>query len=300
MATYSTMISDSKMAYAVLQKCVELHHKAYMIRTVGLAQVFPNIDSEWDNIAKILKLGVSSKIAWTGASQTKDDKVPDETRVPHSVEINEAIIRIMKQKAEDFDITLSTSYEFFDETNEFKKAAATWESAVKLYLDIYSLAEELNLYRFMLAYFHRGDSSTERGPAQVMPFMTCDIPLSGEIFVPNLNWEGMESAFGDFYSDVINQPPLETLKAAPLSLTSDRTEVVGYKQDDPDNPGVKTIYTFSESGMIGVITALDSEGTYHTSGITYTSGSAGKLTLDIPESEAPASVTFELHSISAS
>ena len=303
MATFSFLVHESKLGYAIIKKCNDLHTKAYDIKTVGLAQYFSDISSQWDDVAKILGMGVSSKIAWTGTSMTKADTVPDDTRIPPNVEINTSTIRIMKQKADDLGVTLSSSYDFFDEANGFVEAMETWQAAAKLFLDIVSLAQELTMYKYVLAELHGGIEKLERSPGQLIPYMNCDVPLAeGATFVENLNWDGIEAAFGDFYQDVMNDPVMETLKTTPLDLESQRSQVQASKLDDPDNPGVKTIYTFSVSGgysLIGAVTAKDSDGVYWQTGITYTSSTAGKLTLDMAVGSAPATVDFDLHGLMA-
>jgi len=288
------------MAYATMLKCVDLHREADNLKAIGLAQYFPDISTQWDDISKVLKLAISSKIAWTGQSMTKSDNVPDDTRIPPNVEINQATIRIMKQKADDLSITLSSSHEFFDEDDGFIKAAETWAGAGKLFLDIISLAQELTMFKYMLAEFHNSNVSTERSPGQLIPFMNCDVPLAqGLIWAEKLNWEGIEAAFGDFYWDVMSQIAMETLSMTPIELEAQRFEQNVDKEDDPDNPGVKTIYPFSITGysLIGVVKALDSGGAYHQSGITYTSSTAGKLTLNMPVGDAPDTFDFELHGL---
>ncbi len=299
MATFGFYVNDSKLAYAVIRKCIDLHRKAHAVKINGLAQFFPDVEAQWDDIITVLQFAISSKIAWTGQSMTKADTVPDDTRIPPNVEINSATIRIMKQKADDLGITLSSSHEFYDENDYFQKAMETWSAAAKMYMDILSLAEELTMYRYILSELHRSQNTTQRSPGQLIPFMDCDIPLAdGSIWVENLNWEGIENGFGDTYWDIISEPAMETLKGTPISLDSQRETQNVAKQDDPDNPGTKTIYPFSISSagysLIGALKAVDSNGTYHQTGITYSSVTEGKLTLDIAVGDAPDTVTFEL------
>ena len=107
MAVFTINVHDSKLAYATLLKCVDLHRAAHSLKTIGLAQFFPDVADQWDDICRVLKFAVSSQIAWTGMSMTKSDSVPDDTRIPPAVEINAAIIRIMKQKAGDLEISVT-------------------------------------------------------------------------------------------------------------------------------------------------------------------------------------------------
>jgi len=135
----------------------------------------------------------------------------------------------------------------------------------------------------------------------LIPFMTCDVPLSeGKVWAERLNWNGIEDAFGEFYWNVMSLPAMETLAGTPLEWETEKFFPNVAKQDDPDNPGVNTIYPFSieDYSLIGVIKALDSNGEYRQGVITYSSATEGKLTLEqVAVGDAPDTVDFELHGL---
>lgn len=299
MGEFNFTVHDSKLFYAMVCQAAAVGLKIQDYKTNILGAYFPAISTEWGQIKKILQCGIQSKIAWSGMSMTKSDTVPDETRAPPEIAINENIIRLMKKKATDLSVTLSSDFEFFDESAQFAQAHATWSAACKAYLDIIGWSQEMALYKNSMGELESGNATVTRSGAQLMMFDQCDVPIAdGSKWYSAYNWEGLEAGFGStFYANLL----LETVDVILDGTIPDpdraKQEVVADKLDDPDNPGVKTIYNFAAMGgyaLAGVIYALDSDGDYHTTGVTYLSGTSGKLTINTPVGSAPATTTFKL------
>ncbi|MBI9092723.1 MAG: hypothetical protein JEZ12_26200 [Desulfobacterium sp.] len=299
MSTLIMQVHESKLAYALINKCLDLHREVDALKVYGLGNFFPNIGSQWNQVLDLLRLGVSSKIAWTGQSMTKGDTVPDDTRIPPNVEINEGMIRVLHAMAKSNGITLAEEHLFFDESDGFVQAMGTWTAAAKLYLDILVIAQEFTMYRYMLSEYYLSSESLARSPGQLVPFMGCAIPLaSGDKFPPALNWDGIVAACGDYYKTIMVTPALEVFATPPGGRNTETLKVDVMAMADPDSLETRTVYPYTSSKpIIGVVTAVDTDGTYHVANIVFDGDMALALTLEKPIGEAPALVTFTVHTM---
>jgi hypothetical protein len=299
MATFSFKLDRSKVVYAYLRQSYAVVEKIQTWKTEVIGEYFPNVATQWENIRKILDIGISKKIAVTGTSITKSDDTPDETRIPPTVEINSNIIRVMKNRATDLSVTLSGDYEFFDDTNNFQEAFATWSGACNAYLTILNMEIEISIYKYAINGMYRVGGEMDRGVGQMSVFDKCDVPLGDDanaIFVSVFNWDGIEEAFDEFYDDMYLEPAYEISSGTIQTYNIQHSSPTANKADDPDNPGTKTIYEFDASSgfnIIGLITAKDSDGDYHynTTEVYYTSATKAVVRLSVAVGSAPASVT---------
>ena len=267
MSEFAIEVNESKLGFAVLCKCLELHQIAAALRDVGLAEFFPNVATQFKDVCAVLRFGVSAKIAWTGQSMTKADSVPDDTRVPATVEINDALISLMYSAAVSKGITLSESYVFTAVDGEYIEASKTWSGAAKVYLDIMSLADEFTMFRAMLGDLYLGTVDVARSPGQVIPFANCPAPVSNmAVGFSIANWTGMKSIAGSYINNIMQLPALDVfaLSAGELSTSVSTVTVSG-----AIHPSDATLTIFDCSAGAAIIAVLEAEGS---NGVQYTSG----------------------------
>lgn len=296
MAEFATVSNESKLTYACIKQGVAVLEKIDMFRTVAIAELFPDQATQWDKIKKVLDLGISKKIAWTGMSMTKSDSTPDETRVPPQTEINTNTIRMMYAVATAESVTMNTTdYEFFDPDDNFKESAATWTQAVNAYLEILNLGTELGLYKIAGAEMEGGDAQVNRSPAQLLIFDAVEVPLVLGRNTEEWNPDGIEAGFGTFYEDFflksINQLIAGTIPTLDVLVDSDTAG----KAEHPTNPGW-TQYAFTAPAgysMVGILQGKDSDGNYRPTA-KYTSATEGYIEVQTLLENAPATLTAKL------
>lgn len=289
MAVFVCDVHETKFLYALIRQGHEAVRRAVDIRDTVLASLFPDVAAQWSDVCRVLRLGISSPVALTGMSMTKADTVPDDTRVPPSVEINAATVRIMYRLAGSLGVTLSAEYEFFDEERNFAQAAATWSAGCRTLLQVEALLREALLYSMAAADVDGGVELVERSPAQMAMFPDCEAPLAdGSRWVEAWSPVGIRSAFGPFY-DAFMYGPLETMMTTPLPvLLVSRVSVSAEAEDgDPEHPNTITAYPFSvpSGAVIGAIEAL--AGGVPVRQVVYYAASSGAVKLPVPLADAP-------------
>lgn len=293
MSIYTVSIGETKFFYALLRQGYEVLRRAMAVRDQALAFWFPNVAEEWGAVKRILSLGIASPIAWTGMSMTKSDTVPDDTRVPPAVEINGGTVRAMYALASAEGVTLAGDQEFYDEANMFAEAFVSWSSACRALMKIEDLLREATLYAMAAAQVEGAEGTLERSPAQIVMFDAAEVPLGdGGRWSEQWSVAGIEAGFGSFYQDFLLQPTEETFIGGLPDLSVERQEVVVAGIDDPDNPGVKTVYEFfAQNGfaLAGMIMAKGGDSYYRTP--EYLTASSGVVRVNLPVAEAPAELT---------
>ncbi len=301
MSILTLQVNESKMAYALICKCLDLHQEAWALKIYGLKQFFPNIETQCPQVFAALRFAVSSSITWTGQSMTKADTVPDDTRVPPNVEVNEALVRTMHVTALSLGVNMSDEYIFTDVAGDFMEALGTWAAAAKIYLDIIGIAEEFTMYKPILADMYLQDvGNIERSPGQLVPFMGCGVPIANNgLLVEKLNWDGIVAACGTYCMDIMVFPALDIFNAAPGTRTTQTIEVVVEAEADPDFLTTKTVYSYTTTApVIGVISAVGSNGVFYPV-VNMTGATSFSLCVALPIAEAPATMTIKIHTMEA-
>lgn len=304
MGVFSFTVHDTKFMYALLKQSYFLVKKIRDYKTAVLGEYFPQIDTRWADIKSILQCGVSSRIIWTGMSMTKSDTVPDDTRTAPAQDINANTVRLMYAKAQSLGLTLSSQFEFYDEQNRFHEALQTWDAACKTLIDIQGWLQELCLYQVMAAEVEGGISALERSPAQMIMFDQADIPLAdGGKWYGQFYWQGLRAGFGAFYWNLIYLTPEALTAISPPEIDTRTFVVTVAGVDDPENPGVKTIYTvevpdeeYSLAGLIVMEEVFEGTATYN---FTYVDADHGVQVVSLPVAEAPANLTFRILGVKA-
>ena len=295
MAEFATVSNESKMLYACIKQGVAILEKISVFRTVAIAELFPAQSTQWDKIKKVLALGVSNKIAWTGMSMTKSDNVPDETRVPPQVEVNTNTIRMMHAVAQAEGVTYSSNYVFFDPENNFVDSAATWTQAINAYLEIVNLGNELGLFKIAGAEMEGGTADINRSPAQLLIFNAVEIPLAnGNRNVPLFNGKGIEAGFGSFYEDFFLKSINQLIDMAVPELDAQIVETTAAKSTSITNANW-TMYEYTAPagyGLVGILRGEDSDGGYLTSAV-YDNASHGWLNKSTLPADAPATAAIK-------
>ncbi len=297
MSEFAIEVNESKLGFAVLCKCLDLHHIAVTLRDLGLAEFFPDVSIQFKDVCSVLRFGVSAKIAWTGQSMTKADSVPDDTRVPATVEINDALISLMYNAAVAKGITLSESYVFTAVDGEYIEASKTWSGAAKIYLDMMSLADELTMFKIVFGDLYLGTVDINRSPGQVIPFASCPLPLAHTAVGFSIaNWSGIKAAAGDYINNLMRLPALDVFALSPGELS---TSVSSITVSGVVHPSDATLTIFDCSAGGAIIAVMEAEGS---NGVQFASGtwlSGASVRVVVATASAPSSITFTVLTMAA-
>lgn len=281
MGTLALNVHSTKLLYATILKGLALWRQIRARRDM-LAGMLPSVSTQWDILQKVIMPCISRKVAIT-ASLSKADTVPDETRVPPSVEINPGVVRLMLGLATSLGLTLSANYEWNDEANNYRQAIENFATIANILIEIEQIAADLCMHRAYAADLY-DDQNELRTPGQLAFYTECDVPLADGIFVSQFNRFGMISGFGALYLGWMLLSIEDLVTGTPPTIQISQIDVTATPADDPENPGTYTLYHFAATAgwsLAGAVVAarpsLDAPVAFFSSGAEYTSGSAGYL-----------------------
>ena len=300
MGTLSLNVHSTKMLYATILKALYLWRQIRARRDM-LAGMLPAVATQWDLLQQVIAPCISRKVAIT-ASLSKSDTVPDETRVPPSIEINAGTVRLMYGLAVSLGLTLNTDdYAWFDEEDHFRGATQNFAAVAGICLEIEQFAADLCMHRAYAADLY-SDQDETRTPGQLTFYTECEAPLADGIFVSKFNRAGMIAGFDTLYLGWMLLSIEDLVTTAPPSIESGWLEVTATPEDDPDNPGVKTLYRFEATTgwyLAGAVIAARPDLTapeafYQT--VVYDSDTEGHVSLTggYTDPAMPATVVFKL------
>ena len=299
-ATILLDIHSTKLLYATLLKALTLWAQIRHRREM-LADMLPDIATQWEIFKKVAAACISRKVAVT-ASLSKDEKVPDETRVPGAVEITTGTARLMYRLATALGLTLNTDdYQWNDADSGFREAIANFAAVAGILIEIEQLATDLTMHRAYAADLYT-DQAEQRTPGQVEIYSECDAPLCDSIFVDQFSRTGMMAGFGSLYLGWLMLSTEDLVTGTPPCVETGYAEVTATPEDDPDDPGANTRYNFAApSGwsLAGVVVAafpsLAAPETFYSS-VAYASATAGYLSLagNYTDPTQPGTIAFKL------
>jgi len=298
-ATILISVHSTKLLYATILRALaiwgQIRHRRAM-----LADMLPAIATQWDVCKQVLAPAISHKVAVT-SSLSKDEKVPDETRVPASVEITAGTVRLMNALASSLGLTLSGVYVWDDAAAGFREGIANWAAVAGVLCEIEQLAADLTLHRAFAADLYT-DQTEQRTPGQLAVYPECDAPLADSLFCATWNRAGLMAGFGSLYLGWLTMSVEALAATAPPAIEDSCIDVTGTPADDPDDPGAYTRYPFAATAgwsLAGAVIAarpsLDAPAEFY-SAVTYAGATAGYLRLAglYTDPDMPAAIEFRL------
>ena len=283
MGTLSLNVHSTKLLYATILEGISIWRKVNVRRDL-LSGMLPDIGSQWAILKTVLMPCISRKVAVT-ASLSKSETVPDETRVPPSIEINGGTVKLMKGLADSLGLTLNTDdYEWYDSASGFRQAIENFSVVAVVFLEIEQLVMDLCMHRSYAADLY-SDQDENRTPGQLAYYIECDAPLADGVFVNLFNRMGMLSGFGSHYLGWLMSSVEQLVATDAPDFEQTKIDVVATPEDDPEDPGANTLYRFQATSgwaLAGAIVAaspnVSAPSTFFDH-VTYDSATSGYLSV---------------------
>lgn len=181
---------------------------------------------------------------------TKSDNVPDDTHIPPQVEVNKAYVRIALGLVNTLGVTLSEDH-VFDDSPDFEEAQETWYAIARIYSEIDSLCEQMDMYRMVINEFDGGTATIGRSAAQLLPYRDCPIPLVDVAGVNDINLSGI----GSFFGIDINLPASGQMTIAPPLYTYSKVSGTSDAKTGSSGGPAYYSYTVGNDVLAAVLTA---------------------------------------------